>query len=132
MFTVTIKKSFIEAAGAMSNLILVEKIELPDQAHAEAYKLSVDNGFIKFPAFTILECSIEESPSIKDRLVAIEQELAEDIIDEMEKCENAGHFTAGFENSDGDPMIVPEDAAPELDLARSLIQEAIDSLEDQI
>jgi len=58
------------------------------------------------------------------KLWDLEQEIAEELMEEQSKQEDAGNTSRGF----GD-ICVPEDAAPELDNARTHIQEAIEELE---
>lgn len=53
----------------------------------------------------------------------LEQEIAEALMDEQSKQEDQGNFSRGF-----DRMCVPEDASPELDNARTHIQDAIAEL----
>lgn len=63
---------------------------------------------------------------IVKRLQAIEQELGELIMDEQRDAEADGHFSSGHPG-----ICVPEDAAPELDSARTHVQDAIDYLKEQ-
>ena len=58
------------------------------------------------------------------KLWEIEQHIAEALMDEQSKAEDAGNFSSGFGG-----ICVPEDAAPELDNARTHIQEAIEELD---
>ncbi len=69
---------------------------------------------------------------IKQQLMLIEQALAESIIDAQDKAEDEGFYSAGFFTGDNDdiPVCVPEDAAPELDSARTHVQEAIDDINE--
>jgi hypothetical protein len=71
--------------------------------------------------------------AIVKQLQKIEQTLAEAVVDAQDAAEEAGNFSPGMFTGDNDdiPVCVPEDAAPELDCARSLIQDAIGQLEDK-
>ena len=66
-------------------------------------------------------------------LGAIDTALAEMVADAQNAAEEAGNFSPGFFTGDNDdvPVCVPEDAAPELDSARTLIQEAIEALKEE-
>jgi len=57
------------------------------------------------------------------KLWEIEQHIAEALMDEQSKQEDEGNYSRGF-----DRMCVPEDASPELDNARTHIQDAIAEL----
>ena len=69
-----------------------------------------------------------------NRLRYCEQYLAEMVVDEQDKAEASGYFTRGmFTGTDhSTPICVPEDAAPDLDAARTHIQEAIEDIENHI
>jgi len=54
------------------------------------------------------------------QLHEIDQSVAEHLMDEQAKQEDAGNYSPGFGE-----LCVPEDAAPELDNARAKVQEAI-------
>lgn len=68
---------------------------------------------------------------IKQRLERIESELAELVVDAQDHAEDDGVFSPGFFTGDSDdiPLCVPEDACPELDLARTLIQDLIEQMD---
>jgi len=59
------------------------------------------------------------------KLWRIEEEINEQCTDVQDQEEEKGNFSSGF----GD-ICVPEDASPELDHARTLVQEAIGQLEE--
>ena len=71
--------------------------------------------------------------AVLKQLQDVEQTLAEMVVDAQDKAEEAGVFSPGFFTGDNDdiPVCVPEDAAPELDSARTLIQEAIEALKEE-
>lgn len=59
-----------------------------------------------------------------------EQDLAEMVVDAQDAAEEEGIFSAGFFTGDNDdiPICVPEDADPQLDNARTGVQDALDEL----
>ena len=63
-------------------------------------------------------------------LMAAEQALNELVIDAQDECEDAGEFTPGMFTGENDdvPICVPEEAAPEIDAARSSVLEALEAL----
>lgn len=58
------------------------------------------------------------------RLWSLEEEIASQCMDVQQEEEEKGNFSSGF----GD-ICVPEDASPELDHARTLVQEAVGQIE---
>ena len=68
-----------------------------------------------------------------EQLQDIEQTLAENIVDAQDAAEEDGVFSPGMFTGDNDdvPICVPEDAAPELDAARTHVQDAIDYLKQE-
>ena len=54
--------------------------------------------------------------------------------DAQDKAEDEGIFSAGFFTGDNDdiPICVPEDAAPDLDCARTLVMEAYQAIEEHM
>lgn len=67
---------------------------------------------------------------IKGQLINLEQRLAELVMEEQDKAEADPEFQSHFRRDDGTFICPPEDAAPELDCARSYIQDAIGSIID--
>ena len=67
-----------------------------------------------------------------NRLLYVELAIAEKIMDSQDKAESSGLFTSGMSNDDGEGICTPEDAAPDLDSARTHIQAAIADVERHI
>lgn len=76
------------------------------------------------------ESSKKEVARIYAILQQADADLAGVIFDECDAAEERGEFSAGFFTGDNDdiPVIVPEDAAPEIDEARSHVQAAVDAM----
>lgn len=120
--------------------IIVARVEIENADYALAYCQSVKGGFIKFPAFTILDVSITDAPTLDQKIVALEEDLTDAMMDKMEEAEEAiknGSSDARFddytEDDDGHKrgIVYPENAAPELDHARQLVGEAVTALRGQ-
>lgn len=66
---------------------------------------------------------------INCRLSDIDSTLAELMMDSQHCAESSSGFVSHFKNDEtGDPICVPEDANPDIDNARGMIDEAIDSI----
>ena len=115
--------------------IVVARVEIASTTYAHSYYMSVRDGFVKFPAFTILDVSIEDAPTLDQTIVALEEELTDAMIDKMDEAEkaiesgeNEGDFDDYVEDDEtGEKrgIVYPENAAPELDHARQLVGEAV-------
>jgi hypothetical protein len=120
--------------------IITSRVEIVDAGYALAYYNSVDAGFITFSAFTVLDVTITDAPTLDQKIVALEEELTDAMVDKMEEAEEAiksGESDARFddyvEDDDGHKrgIVYPENAAPELDHARQLVGEAVTALRGQ-
>jgi hypothetical protein len=76
--------------------------------------------------------TLKTSRFLINSLGYLEVNLADLIMDAQDKAESTGLFTRGMTNDDGSGICVPEDAAPDLDSARTHIQEAIEDIERHI
>ena len=63
-------------------------------------------------------------------LWSIEQDLAALIADRCEAAENDPSVCFDDTTENGDGIVYPENAAPDLDAARALVQEAIDTFRE--
>jgi hypothetical protein len=118
--------------------IIVARVEIKGEAYALAYFKSVEAGFIKFSGFTVLGVTIDDAPTLDQRLVALEEDLADAMCDEIAAAEVAitlGESDADFDDYVTDDetgeevgIVYPENAAPELDHARHLVYEAVNAL----
>lgn len=114
--------------------IITSRVEINDAGYALAYYNSVDAGFITFSAFTVLDVTITDAPTLDQKLVALEEELADEMMDEMEKAEDDiihnrtvarfDDYVTDDETGEKRGIVYPENAAPELDAARSLVGQA--------
>lgn len=116
--------------------IVVARVEIASTTYAHSYYMSVKDGFVKFPAFTILDVTIEDEPTLDQKIVALEEDLTDAMIDKMDEAEKAiesGENEGDFDDYVDDPeapngergIVYPENAAPELDHARQLVGEAV-------
>lgn len=116
--------------------IISARVEIKDEGYALAYFNSVEAGFITFSAFTVLGVTIEDEPTLDQRIVALEEDLTDAMIDKMDEAEKAiesGENEGDFDDYVDDPeaengergIVYPENAAPELDHARQLVGEAV-------
>lgn len=83
--------------------------------------------------------NIERAKEIKRLVWQLDSRLREDMMDAQDAAEEDGVFSAGFFTGDCDtiPVCVPEDAAPDLDIAigelehvGDFVQSCIDHLEE--
>ncbi len=66
---------------------------------------------------------------INCKLSDIDSTLAELMMDSQSVAESSSGFVSHFKDDEtGDPICVPEDANPDIDAARTYVQEAIDSI----
>ena len=114
--------------------VITSRVEINDAGYALAYYNSVEAGFITFSAFTVLDVTITDAPTLDQKIVALEEELTDAMVDKMEEAEEAikdGSSDARFDDyvtdDDGHKrgIVYPEHAAPELDHARQLVGEAV-------
>jgi hypothetical protein len=121
--------------------IITARVEIADEGYALAYFNSVEAGFITFSAFTVLGVTMEDEPTLDQKIVALEEDLTDAMIDKMDEAEeaiksgeNEGDFDDYVEDDEtGEKrgIVYPENAAPELDHARQLVGEAVLALRGQ-
>lgn len=120
--------------------IIVSRVEIADAGYALAYFNSVEAGFITFSAFTVLDVTITDAPTLDQKIVLLEEELTDAMMDKMEEAEEAikngtsdARFDDYVEDDDGHKrgIVYPENASPELDHARQLVGEAVVALRGQ-
>lgn len=114
--------------------IITTRVEIADHDYAEAYYMSIRDGFIKFPAFTIVELSIEDEPTLDEILVHAEEAIADAMMDKLSALEDdilhnrtPARFDEVIEDEErlvSHGIVYPENGAPEHDAARSLVQKA--------
>lgn len=78
------------------------------------------------------EETLQAKRKIRERLEAIEEELFTligDALDEAEERYKREGLRFDDTNEAGEGIVYPENAAPDLDLARSAVREAIDALQ---
>lgn len=61
---------------------------------------------------------------MKAFLMRLEDELIMKVMDAQDRAESVPGFESPFKDGEGNPICVPEDAAPNLDAARTHIQQA--------
>lgn len=116
--------------------IITARVDCQTEGYARAFFNSVEAGFISFDWATVLECKMEETPTLDQKLVALEEDLTDAMIDKMDEAEKAiesGENEGDFDDYVDDPeaengergIVYPENAAPELDHARQLVGEAV-------
>lgn len=121
--------------------IITTRVEIVDHDYAEAYYMSIRDGFIKFPAFTILELTIEDEPTLDQILVHAEEAIADAMMDKLADLEDDilhNRTPARFDDVVVDEergvshgIVYPENGAPEHDAARSLVQKASSILREK-
>ena len=117
------------------NEIITSRVSISDDAYAEAYFQSVRDGFIKFPAFAILDVTMNDEPTLDQKLVAIGEDLQDAMMDKLSDLEDDilhNRTPARFDDvitdektGESHGIVYPENGAPELDTARGLVGDAV-------
>lgn len=118
--------------------IITSRVSISDEGYALAYFNSVEAGFITFSAFTVLDVSMEDAPTLDQILVHAEQCVADEMMDKMADLEDDivnnrtpqrfDDFITDDETGEEVGIVYPENAAPEHDEARALIAQAVQLL----
>ena len=115
--------------------IITSRVSIDDANYALAYYASVKEGFVKFPAFAILDVTITDAPTLDQRLVALGEDLQDAMMDKLSELEDDilhkrtparfDDIITDDETGESHGIVYPENGAPELDEARHHVGDAV-------